>query len=164
MKMRMNQIMKQCSECGELLPLTNFHKNGHDKHGMPRLRAECRTCYKVKRKLNKKRFNKFKNNSKHRDKGKVPEYELIDWKHALINWKGECAYCGRVAGHGKHLTKDHVVAVSKGGKTTRTNIIPSCERCNFSKGNKELVDWYHAQEFYSKKRLDKILRWCKTDG
>lgn len=48
-----------------------------------------------------------------------------------------CQYC-----HKPHppsqLTYDHVVPRSYGGKTTWTNIVTACKRCNHKKGNKPL--------------------------
>jgi len=48
-----------------------------------------------------------------------------------------CQYC-----HKKHptsqLTYDHIVPKSRGGRTTWTNIVTSCVRCNLKKGNKPL--------------------------
>lgn len=43
----------------------------------------------------------------------------------------ECQYCGS----GKDLTLDHVVPRSKNGKSTWTNLVTACKRCNARKGN-----------------------------
>lgn len=40
-----------------------------------------------------------------------------------------CAYCGEEFGH-DHLTRDHVVAQSRGGKDVWTNVVTSCGPCN----------------------------------
>ncbi len=45
----------------------------------------------------------------------------------------KCQYCGS---EDARLTRDHVVPVSKGGKTTWTNIVAACDRCNGIKGNR----------------------------
>lgn len=46
-----------------------------------------------------------------------------------------CLYCEKQ--HPKHqLTMDHVVPISKGGKTNWTNIATSCGDCNSRKANK----------------------------
>ena len=42
-----------------------------------------------------------------------------------------CQYCG----HQKGLTLDHVVPRSKGGKTSWTNLVTACKRCNTQKGD-----------------------------
>ena len=45
-----------------------------------------------------------------------------------------CQYCG----DRDHLTFDHVVARSKGGRTTWENVVASCGPCNLHKGSKTL--------------------------
>ncbi|MCH7478311.1 MAG: HNH endonuclease [SAR324 cluster bacterium] len=53
-----------------------------------------------------------------------------------------CQYCHRP--HPAHqLTYDHIVPRSKGGKTSWTNVVTSCIRCNLRKGSKPL----HATNF-----------------
>ena len=46
----------------------------------------------------------------------------------------ECCYCGS---H-RNLTVDHVIPKSKGGKTSWTNLVTACNRCNVLKGDKTL--------------------------
>jgi len=46
-----------------------------------------------------------------------------------------CQYCGTPYGR-SNLTLDHVTPVSKGGKTSWTNIVAACGPCNSRKGNK----------------------------
>jgi len=43
----------------------------------------------------------------------------------------ECQYCGT----NKHLTLDHVLPRSKGGKSSWTNLVTACKRCNTQKGD-----------------------------
>ena len=66
-----------------------------------------------------------------------------------------CAYCGSKS---KRLSLDHVLAESKGGKDSWSNLVPACAKCNISKGSKNLTDWYTAELlFYSQERLQRIL-------
>ncbi len=53
-----------------------------------------------------------------------------------------CQYCNKQHPPSQ-LTYDHVVPRSYGGKTTWTNIVTACKRCNHRKGNKLL----HAVDF-----------------
>lgn len=46
-----------------------------------------------------------------------------------------CQYCGEKL-PARELTFDHVVPRSQGGKTTWTNIVTACRRCNADKGNR----------------------------
>lgn len=46
---------------------------------------------------------------------------------------GRCQYCG--CGTQKKLTLDHVIPRSKGGKSTWTNLVTACQKCNTMKGD-----------------------------
>lgn len=59
---------------------------------------------------------------------------------------GICAYCGNQmllgldnSNHDKHISLDHIIPSSKGGLTTRFNLVACCRKCNSSKGNKPLI-------------------------
>lgn len=47
-----------------------------------------------------------------------------------------CFYC---AASSQHL--DHVVPVSRGGRHSIGNLVPSCQKCNQSKANKFITEW-----------------------
>jgi 5-methylcytosine-specific restriction endonuclease McrA len=54
---------------------------------------------------------------------------------ALFN--GLCAYgCGRRA-----TSWDHIIPVSKGGRTATNNVVPACGTCNTSKGQEGVWTW-----------------------
>lgn len=48
-----------------------------------------------------------------------------------------CGYCGGTFKESL-LTRDHIVPVSKGGKSDWTNCVTACYKCNWSKGSKLL--------------------------
>lgn len=47
-----------------------------------------------------------------------------------------CCICGISAQDGAKLHVDHIIPVSKGGKTVKSNLRTLCERCNLGKSNK----------------------------
>lgn len=47
-----------------------------------------------------------------------------------------CQICGVTAKDGAKLHVDHIIPVSKGGKTVMSNLQTLCEQCNIGKGNK----------------------------
>jgi 5-methylcytosine-specific restriction endonuclease McrA len=148
-----------CSVCGIEKEQSEFPKNGTFKDGSTRYRTDCKTCYNISRKLTKKKaVTKFLNNTKHRT-GEVKTYDLHDWKDAMIHFKGCCSYCGAKQSRKLKLTRDHLVPVTKGGLTTRQNILPACARCNSSKSNHDLDVWYPKQKFYTPERMELIKRW-----
>lgn len=68
----------------------------------------------------------------------MPSKEFI---HKMLN--GHCAYCGKKVSLEK-VTRDHVVPKSKGGGNTVENILPSCKKCNGSKGDMNLEEFRKA--------------------
>lgn len=70
---------------------------------------------------------------------RLNHYKNIPYRGVLLNRVnlfrrdgGECQYCGSQ----RHLTIDHVIPRSKGGKTSWTNLVTACNRCNVNKGDK----------------------------
>jgi len=53
-------------------------------------------------------------------------------RNIMVRDQFKCAYCGTSS----HLTIDHVIPVSKGGKTTFENCVTACQPCNNDKGNR----------------------------
>ena len=61
----------------------------------------------------------------------------------------KCEYCGDsiiVGGevHPKRASIDHVIALSKGGDHTYSNVVSCCMECNSSKGAKDVNEWIKA--------------------
>lgn len=52
------------------------------------------------------------------------------WKNQLA--KGLCYYCGKKF-LSKRLTMDHIVPISRGGKSIKGNVVPCCKSCNNEK-------------------------------
>jgi hypothetical protein len=50
-----------------------------------------------------------------------------------------CVFCNAPVGGG---TGDHIIPLSKGGPHSAENFMPLCKRCNSSKGNKDLIEWW----------------------
>jgi 5-methylcytosine-specific restriction endonuclease McrA len=73
-----------------------------------------------------------------REKAKARDLRKSQW------WKNEiargiCHYCGRNF-NPKDLTMDHIVPLSKGGKSTKGNVVPCCKACNNKKKYMTPVD------------------------
>ena len=84
--------------------------------------------------------------------GQALTLTLKEWRAAIKFFGGLCAYCGKK----KKLTKDHVIPLIQGGGLTADNTIPACGICNSSKKDRDLKEWYEAQEFYDTRRFLKI--------
>ena len=56
--------------------------------------------------------------------------------NVLIRDNFTCVLCGATAKDGAKLQVDHIIPVSKGGKTVMSNLQTLCEKCNKGKNNK----------------------------
>jgi 5-methylcytosine-specific restriction enzyme A len=74
-----------------------------------------------------------------REKQKARELRSSQWWKRQVA-KGLCHYCGSRFSP-KELTMDHIVPISKGGKTTKGNVVPCCKTCNTEKKSKLLMEW-----------------------
>jgi len=66
-----------------------------------------------------------------REREKARELRRTQWWRNRVS-RGECHYCGRRIPPAE-LTMDHVVPLARGGRSTRGNLVPSCQKCNTSK-------------------------------
>lgn len=69
-----------------------------------------------------------------------------------VDFNHTCAYCGA----GGDLQIEHVIPISKGGEHHLGNIVPACQRCNFSKGKADALTWYQSQSFFDETRWQRI--------
>lgn len=83
------------------------------------------------------------------------ELTLEQWQQTLEFFGYACAYCTEET----ELTLDHIVALSKGGQHTISNIVPACKHCNSSKSAKDLEDWYKSKSYFSAINLQRIIEW-----
>jgi 5-methylcytosine-specific restriction endonuclease McrA len=74
-----------------------------------------------------------------RERQKARDLRVTQW------WKnkrasGICHYCrGRFPA--RQLTMDHVVPLIRGGKSTKSNLVPCCRECNARKKNLLPTEW-----------------------
>jgi 5-methylcytosine-specific restriction protein A len=53
---------------------------------------------------------------------------------------GLCHYCGKKMVF-KEITMDHLVPLTRGGKSSKDNLVPSCKDCNNKKKNMLPLEW-----------------------
>ena len=73
------------------------------------------------------------------ERNKARELRKSQWWKNRIG-RGECYYCDEKFAP-KELTLDHIVPVSRGGRTTRGNCVPCCKECNNRKQSLTPVEW-----------------------
>jgi 5-methylcytosine-specific restriction enzyme A len=74
-----------------------------------------------------------------REKEKARKLRRSEWWLKRIN-EGVCYYCKREVGRDR-LTMDHVVPLSRGGKSKKGNIVPACKECNNKKKYLLPIEW-----------------------
>lgn len=153
----------ECSCCHEMKPACDFYKQAYTGIRY----NECKTCNKIKRSVqrNRAKHGKFVSKEKRRSMEEV-NYELKDWRDAMLHFGGQCAYCGRPEGRARadRFDREHFVPLSRGGRTVRSNIGPACRKCNRGRGNKPLFTWFREQPFWSSEREQRIVKWIGEDA
>jgi len=74
-----------------------------------------------------------------REKEKARKLRRSEWWLRRIN-QGICFYCKKNVGR-EQLTMDHVVPLSRGGKSRKGNIVPACKECNSKKKYLLPIEW-----------------------
>lgn len=64
---------------------------------------------------------------------------------------GTCYYCDEAVGF-KNLTMDHVIPLSRGGSSSKDNLVPCCKECNIKKSNYLPVEWKEYLDILDNKR------------
>lgn len=66
---------------------------------------------------------------------------------------GLCHYCGEQFKPAE-LTMDHIVPISRGGKSTKGNTVPACKTCNNKKKYLLPIEWEASLETQEDKILE----------
>lgn len=74
-----------------------------------------------------------------RERHKARELRDSQWWKRQCD-KGICHYCGTQTPP-QELTMDHVVPLSRGGKTIRGNVVTACKECNNRKKQLIPIEW-----------------------
>jgi 5-methylcytosine-specific restriction protein A len=73
------------------------------------------------------------------------------WKRQLA--KGRCYYCGESFSPGA-LTMDHIVPLSRGGKSTKGNVATACKPCNNKKNYMLPIEWEEYLETLKNRKTE----------
>lgn len=171
-----------CTKCGTLKPFKKFYKDKKGKYG---IRSKCKDCdlnrikknYQNNKEIkieyqkeyqkeyyenNKDKINKKKKINKHKRRALKQNnggsYTINQWNESLKYFNNKCAYSGKTM---EQVSVEHIIPITKGGTSYIWNIIPCELSLNISKNNKDLLEWYKEQEFYSEERLNKIYEYIE---
>lgn len=86
--------------------------------------------------------------------------KFMELKKRIIKWsdilredlktsKNECVYCDSK----QDLSNDHIVPKRECHFGEVHNIVTSCKKCNSSKGDKDLIEWYGLERRYEIPRI-----------
>ena len=115
--------------------------------------------YKKKyRKDNPEKFFNHFNNRRLKEENQGNGINREQWFEMMEFFNWGCAYSGI------QLTKenrsiDHIVALDNGGEHEIWNLVPCYLNYNSSKREKNMLEWYLEQPFFSIERLTKIYEW-----
>ena len=82
-----------------------------------------------------------------REKAKARDLRQSQWWKQELG-KGNCYHCSEKF-KPSLLTMDHLIPISRGGKSDKKNCVPSCKDCNTKKGHRtraEMVMEEYAQK------------------
>lgn len=157
------ELTRKCITCGCDKPLSEFYLQSYT--GEPT--NQCKTCINVKRSVVRHKAKHGKFISKERQRGmEEPDYSLKDWSDAMLHFGGVCPICGCKEGRAKKskFDRDHIVPLSRGGKTVRNNIMPCCPKDNRARGNRNIFEWFRTQSTWTQEREDRIVAWMEQEG
>lgn len=140
----------------------NYYKTEKGVKNVKRKAKKQKVYFKLYQKENLGKFRVYSQTRRAKKLELSTDYTEEDWLSCLEFFDHSCAYCGMSEEenkelYGKVLEQEHVIPVSKGGSYTTDNIIPSCRGCNASKYNKDFIEWYQKQDFFSEDNRERIL-------
>ena len=167
---------KLCTKCNHVFEKSDKYFNVRNDGKLGRC-LKCQSEYvEFKKRMNKdyrdgvrdvvKRGEKAKESARNnaqkrlaRKKDLKRDFTLLEWYEVLKVFQKKCAYCGIEE---SRLDQEHFIPLTKQGKYTKSNIIPSCRKCNSSKNNNYFNQWYPTYKFYDKEREIKILNYINS--
>ena len=92
----------------------------------------------------------MKEGNAQKEKSKARKVRQSQWWQARVG-EGVCHYCGGKFPP-KDLTMDHIVPISRGGKSNKGNLVPACKNCNSNK------KYYTPAEIILREKMGKDVR------
>ena len=147
------------------------HKQEYNKQWYQDNKEHCQECNKQWRQDNKEY---------HKEYSKTPQGQVVkfnaqcrrrtkeaalgngitveQWLECMNFFGWKCAYSGKPLNKGNR-SLDHITPLNSGGDNEIWNLVPMFRNYNSSKQDKEMIEWYKEQLFYSEDRLKKIYEW-----
>ncbi|MES2743949.1 MAG: HNH endonuclease [Bdellovibrionota bacterium] len=97
----------------------------------------------------------FDEEFKTRERQKAKELKKSRWWQNLIQ-KTACYYC-QIPIKREQVTMDHIVPISRGGRSTAGNLVPACKNCNEQKRSLTAVEWQDYLDGFIKPPTDTLI-------
>lgn len=91
---------------------------------------------------------------------KSSDAKRLHRKAIIEHFDSTCVYCG-VRHESHQLTLDHIRPRCRGGNSFTSNLVPSCQKCNQSKGSNNWLSWMRDTFGYRPDKEQLILSWIK---
>lgn len=113
-----------------------------------------RTSYMIRAKLNKGLVT-----------GTMSMRTLFDDEKIKYRHPDSCCYCGSK----ENLHMDHLIPKIKGGADSSDNIVWSCQSCNSSKRDRDVLVWLKKKErkpsiFLLRRYIKLVAQYCEREG
>ena len=100
---------KQCSKCGDILPISKF---GTRKRNPDGLRSQCKDCeYKANKEIRQRKLEEDYLGTRLKERAnnlkRMFGMTLEEYDEKLVNQYGGCKICGLTCVSGKRLAVDH---------------------------------------------------------
>lgn len=122
-----------CFRCGQVKKLEDFVSGGRKSRSLLKKSYICKKCGNEKTRAwflaNQDKVLEYRKKRSGRDFSLSYRWRILDRD------KFTCQYCGSSAPTVR-LEVDHIIPVSKGGKTEDSNLITACFDCNNGKRDK----------------------------
>ena len=109
-----------------------------------------RYCHKCYKKLNEEHFIALKLWCRNKESKKLTDQDIRE----IGNRDKNCVYCNDK----ENLTFDHIIPVSKGGKSELNNLVLACRNCNLSKNKSDVFQWCKRRGIEVPNIIFKLLR------
>ncbi|MGA9378993.1 MAG: HNH endonuclease [Phormidium sp.] len=130
-KSKMIEGFAWCRGCKKWLPSPEIRAGVCKIHAA----SEARQRY-----ANDEKYRAERRQHSHARKRNVEPIPHVGQEFLMEIFDSKCAYCLQAAN-----SWDHIVPISKGGRTTPGNIVPACNKCNSSKNNQDVFEWMNKK-------------------
>lgn len=109
----------------------------------------CHSCYKI---LRKEHYDSLRLGLRDKSKNYLSDEQI----KYLINRDKNCVYCNN---NNNKLTFDHIVPISKGGKSELNNLVMACKKCNLSKNKSDVFSWCKRKGYKIPEIVIELKKW-----